>query len=105
MDTFANESIEIVAERRLNFTNNFSFAEATDEQILDMARQVGASGPDAILILCTNLRGAPLAEQIEREMGSPVLDSVVLGLLGGLRSISVDFSHVSHAGQVCGWAW
>jgi maleate isomerase len=105
MDTFANESIEIVAERRLNFTNNFSFAEATGGQILDMARQVGASRPDAILILCTNLRGAPLVEQIEREMGSPVLDSVVLGLLGGLRSISVDFSHVSHAGQVCGWTW
>jgi maleate isomerase len=105
MDTFANESIEIVAERRLNFTNNFSFAEATGGQILDMARQVGASRPDAILILCTNLRGAPLVEQIEREMGSPVLDSVVLGLLGGLRSMSVDFSHVTHAGQVCAWTW
>jgi maleate isomerase len=54
MDTFANESIEIVAERRLNFTDNFSFAEATGGQILDMARQVGASRPDAILILCTS---------------------------------------------------
>jgi maleate isomerase len=105
MDTFANESIEIVAERRLNFTDNFNFAEATDDQILDMARQVGASRPDAILILCTNLRGAPLVEQIEREMGTPVLDSVVLGLLGGLRSMSVDFSQVTHAGQVCGWTW
>ena len=70
-----------------------------------MARQVGASRPDAILILRTNLRGAPLIEEIEREARTPVLDSVVLGLLGGLRSISVDFSHVSHAGQVCGWTW
>jgi maleate isomerase len=105
IDTFANESIEIVAERRLNFTDNFSFAEATGGQILDMAREVGASRPNAILILCTNLRGAPLVEQIEREMGTPVLDSVVLGLLGGLRSMSVDFWHVTHAGQVCGWTW
>ena len=105
IETFAKESIDIVTERRLNFTDNFSFAEATDEQILDMARQVGASRPDAILILCTNLRGAPLVEEIEREARTPVLDSVVLGLLGGLRSISVDFSHVSHAGQVCGWTW
>jgi maleate isomerase len=105
MDTFANESIEIVAERRLNFTENFSFAEATGAQILDMARQVGASRPDAILILCTNLRGAPLVQQIEREMETPVLDSVVLGLLGGLRSMSVGFSHVAHTGQVCGWTW
>jgi maleate isomerase len=105
VDTFANESIEIVAERRLNFTDNFSFAEATGGQILDMAREVGASRPDAILILCTNLRGAPLVQQIEREMETPVLDSVVLGLLGGLRSMSVGFSHVAHTGQVCGWTW
>jgi hypothetical protein len=34
-----------------------------------------------------------------------VLDSVVLGLLGGLRSMSVDFSRISRAGQVCGWTW
>jgi maleate isomerase len=105
VETFANESIEIVAERRLNLTDNFNFAEATGSQILDMARQVGASRPDATLILCTNLRGAPLVDQIEREMGTPVLDSVVLGLLGGLRSMSVDFSHVAHAGQVCEWTW
>jgi maleate isomerase len=105
IETFAKESIEIVSECRLNFTDNFSFAEATDTQILDMARQVGASRPDAILILCTNLRGAPLVERIELEMGTPVLDSVVLGLLGGLRSISADFSHVTRAGQVCAWTW
>jgi maleate isomerase len=105
IETFANECIEIVAESRLNFTDNFSFAEATDVQILDMAREVGAARPDAILMLCTNLRGAPLVEQIEREMGTPVLDSVVLGLLGGLRSMSVDFAHVAHAGQVCEWTW
>jgi maleate isomerase len=105
IETFAKESIEVVAERRLNFTDNFSFAEATEVQILDMARQVGALRPDAILILCTNLQGAPLVEQIERETGTPVLDSVVLGLLGGLRSMSVHFSPLAHAGQVCGWTW
>jgi maleate isomerase len=105
IETFANESIEVVAESRLNFTDNFSFAEATDVQILDMAREVGASRPDAIFILCTNLRGAPLVQQIEREMDTPVLDSVVLGLLGGLRSMSMEFSHVAHAGQVSEWTW
>jgi maleate isomerase len=105
VEAFAKESIEVVAERHLNFTDNFSFAEATDDQILDMARQVGESRADAILILCTNLRGAPLVERIERDVRTPVLDSVVLGLLGGLRSMSVDFSRISRAGQVCGWTW
>jgi maleate isomerase len=105
VDTFAKESIDVVAERHLSLTNNFSFAEATDDQILDMAQQLGALRPEAILILCTNLRGAPLVERLECDLGAPVLDSVVLGLLGGLRSISVDFSHVSHAGRVCGWKW
>jgi maleate isomerase len=105
IERFANVSIDVVAERRLDITDNFSFAEATADQILGMARQVGESRPDAILILCTNLRGAPLVERIEREVRIPVLDSVVLGLLGGLRSMSVDFSGVSHVGQVCRWTW
>ncbi len=105
VETLEKEGIEVVVERHLDLTDNFSFAEVAVDQILDMARQAGASGPDAILILCTNLRGAPLVERIERELQTPVLDSVVLGLLGGLRSMSVDFSHIRHAGRVCGWTW
>jgi maleate isomerase len=105
IETFASESIAVVGERHLNLTANFSFAEVTDDQIMEMAEQVGASQPEAILILCTNLRGAPLVQRIERELRIPVLDSVVVSLLAGLRSISVDFSHVSYGGQVCGWKW
>jgi maleate isomerase len=105
IETFAAESIDVVAEQCLNLQDNFSFGEVTDAQMLDMARQVGASHPEAILILCTNLRAAPLVQQIESDLRIPVLDSVVVGLLGALRSISVDFSHMTHLGQVCGWKW
>ncbi len=98
------EMIDVVAERA-STSPTISASLGNRRPNLDMARRVGASRPGAILILCTNLRGAQLVEQIEREVRTPVLDSVVLGLLGGLRSISVDFSHVPHAGEVCGWTW
>jgi maleate isomerase len=70
-----------------------------------MAEQVGALGAEAILILCTNLGGAPLVQRIECKLQLPVLDSDVFGLLGGLRSISVDFSNLSLAGRVRRWKW
>jgi len=105
IETFAKESIDVMVERHLSLTENLMVAETTDDQILGMVEQVGASRPEAILILCTNLKGAPLVRAIERKLKLPVLDSVVLGLLGGLRSISVDFSHLSRAGQVCEWKW
>jgi hypothetical protein len=45
-----------------------------------MAEQVGALGAEAILILCTNLGGAPLVQRIECKLQLPVLDSDVFGL-------------------------
>ena len=38
IETFAKESIDVVAERCLNLQDNFSFGEVTDVQMLDMAR-------------------------------------------------------------------
>ncbi|MEO6943842.1 MAG: Asp/Glu racemase, partial [Lacisediminihabitans sp.] len=36
--------------------------------------------PDAIIYLCTNLYGAPIVEQVERETGIAALDSVAVTL-------------------------
>jgi maleate isomerase len=41
-----------------------------------MTRQVATARPDAIAIICTNLRGAPLVEELERELGVPIYDTI-----------------------------
>ena len=73
---YSASGIEIVAERHLGLEDNFSFSEVTSAQLLAMSREVAQAKPDAIAILCTNLRGAALVEQLEAELGIPVYDSV-----------------------------
>lgn len=86
--TYAAEGIEVVADERLEITDNFSFGEVPEQRLAEMIR-AAAPGAQAVALVCTNLRGAFAAAELEPELGIPVLDSVsvtlwkALDLLGG----------------------
>jgi maleate isomerase len=69
-----------VAERHVGLRDNFSFANVPADDIAGMIRAVAAAGPDAIVIVCTNMDGASLAAALERETGVPVYDSIATAL-------------------------
>lgn len=77
---YTAEGFDVVAEHHLSDPGNFSFATYDAAQILAMCRRAATQQPDAILIFCTNFRGAGVAETIEAETGIPVLDSVSAAL-------------------------
>ena len=87
---YAKSGFECVAERHLQRRDNFSFSEVTDEQIREMTREVAKSKPQAISIFCTNLRGAPLVEELEKETGIPIYDTISTVVWKGLRQCGVD---------------
>ena len=68
------------AERHSGLTDNFAFAEVSERDIDGMARAVAIAGVDAIAIVCTNMRAAPLVERLEAELGVPVYDSIATTL-------------------------
>jgi maleate isomerase len=78
--TYSPEGIKITGSVALGYSDNESFARVTPKELLAPSRQLAADLPDALVYLCTNLNGAPLAETIERETGVPVLDSIALTL-------------------------
>ena len=94
LETFAQEGFACAAERHLGDRGNFSFSEYDGATIAELVRAVAAARPQAISILCTNLRGAPLAASLERELGIPILDSVATALWGSLRLAGVDTRRV-----------
>jgi maleate isomerase len=94
---YSSLGIECVAERHLGVSDNFSFSEVSERQIRDMTAQVAAARPDAIAIVCTNLRGAPLADELEHELGVPVCDSVSTAVWKSLLLAGID------ARRVIGW--
>ena len=80
--------------------DNFSFSEVTDDQMRVMTRDVAAAKPDAIAIVCTNMRGAPLAEELEAAHGIPVYDTVSTTVWKSLKIAGVDTERVKGWGRI-----
>src|SRR6202795_3577725 len=59
-------------ERHLGLQDNFSFSEVPVAQLENMTRDVAKERPDAIAIICTNLRAAPSVAKLEHETGIPI---------------------------------
>lgn len=95
--------VEVVAERHCGIRVNHDFALVEPSQLKDMMREVAGEKPQAIITYCTNLRAAQLAEEIENELGIPLLDTVSTTVWGQLRAVGADPSQIKGWGQVFGW--
>jgi maleate isomerase len=98
--TYAANSIHCGTERHLGLSDNFSFAEVTEQQMTRMVREVARDGCDAIAILCTNMRGAPLVAALEREIEIPIYDSVAVTLWACLKATGIDTTALSPWGRL-----
>jgi maleate isomerase len=96
--------VEVVAERHLGIRVNHNFANVEPATLLAMMREVAAAGPQAITTFCTNLRAAPLAPRVERELGIPLLDTVSTTVWGMLRAAKVSPSQVRDWGELFQWS-
>ena len=85
------------ADPGLGIQENFAFADVTAATLTAMIRSVAARQPDAIAVLCTNLRAAPLVAALEAELGIPIYDTVATALWKSLALAGVD------PGRVSGW--
>ena len=94
---YASSGFECVSERHLRDRGNFSFSEVSEMQIADMVREVAAEKPQAITVFCTNLRGAPVADALEKETGIPVYDTVSTAVWKSMKIAGAD------PGRVKGW--
>lgn len=97
---FAARGFDCVAGQRLNLTDGFAYALTTEAQLAAMLRTVAEAKPDAGVILCTNLKGAPLVAEIEAETGMAVYDSICTTLWGCLRLVGYDTSRVKGWGKI-----
>lgn len=94
---FGAEGFELVAERHLGIKVNFGFSEIEADTIAGMVRDVANARPQAIIVFCTNMDGASLAEGMEREAGIPIYDTIATAVWASLRTAGV------HPDRVKGW--
>lgn len=97
---YAAIGFECVAEKHLRDRGNFSFSEVSETQIADMIRAVAAEKPHAITVFCTNLRGAPVADALEKETGIPVYDTVSAAVWKSMKIAGADPKRVKGWGRL-----
>lgn len=97
---FRKEGFDCIADQHAGIKVNFDFSEISAETMTRMARAVAQAKPQAITIFCTNMKGAPLAEPLERELGIPIYDTVSLAVWASLRIAGVDPSRVQGWGRL-----
>lgn len=100
IDNYAEIGIETVAERHSGRSDNFSFAEVSEAEIEAMCEDVAQSRPDAIAIVCTNMRGPLIAPALEKRLGIPVLDSVSFTLWASLRQAHIPMHALAEYGRL-----
>ena len=97
---YAGAGFECVAERHLRKHDNFSFSEVGADEIRRMVREVAREKPQAITVFCTGLRAAPLVDELERELGIPIYDTIATVVWKSLKQAGVDPSRVKGWGRL-----
>jgi maleate isomerase len=85
-----SQGLNCVAERHLSLIDNFSFAEVPEAEVARLCEEVVREGSDAVVVLCTNMRGAALAERLEQKLSVGVFDSIAVTLWACLIATGVD---------------
>lgn len=97
---YAKAGFECVGEQHLKDRGNFSFSEYTEERIADLIRTVAKSKPQAISVFCTNMRGAPVVERLEKELGIPIYDTVATSVWKSMKMAGADPRRVKGWGRL-----
>jgi maleate isomerase len=97
---YAGLGIEITSERHLEDRGNWSFATYGEARIAELIREVAEAKPDAVTVLCTNFRGAPVVAELEQQLGLPIYDSVATALWQSLKVAGVDTRRVNGWGSL-----
>ncbi|MFP6705060.1 MAG: aspartate/glutamate racemase family protein [Alphaproteobacteria bacterium] len=90
LDNYRAAGFNCLAERHLGISDNFSFSEISEDQVEAMCREVAAEGARAIAIICTNMRGAALAQRLEAELDITIYDSISVVVLRALELAGLD---------------
>jgi maleate isomerase len=100
LDNYSKLGVTCQGERHLNLQDNFSFSEVPVAQLEQMTRDVAAEKPDAIAVICTNLRVAPSTAKLEQETGIPVYDTIATVVWKCLKLAGVDTRRVTGWGSL-----
>jgi maleate isomerase len=100
LENYQKLGIACQSERHLGLQDNFSFAEVPVAQLEAMTLDVAKEKPEAIAIICTNLRAAPSVAKLEHQTGIPIYDTIATVVWKSLKLAGVDTRRVTGWGTL-----
>ena len=100
METWSRSGITCVSERHLGLSENFAFQRVHGEDIQRMADAVVDQECEAIVIVCTNVKGALFAAKLEERLKIPVIDSISVTMRACLDIVRYAFKDSPRWGTI-----
>ncbi|PLC52152.1 maleate cis-trans isomerase [Pollutimonas nitritireducens] len=79
--------IEVVHAKGLGMVDNLAVGRLDDNSALELAREIDRPDAEAIVLACTNWKTMGVIEQLEQELGKPVLSTTQVSIWAALQMI------------------
>ena len=80
-----DEGFEVVSFHGLGMVDDEPINSLTREQIKDLIRCADCAEAEAVCLLCTSIKGVDILEEMEQELGKPVITAIQATFLESLR--------------------
>lgn len=87
---FRRAGHDVVAASAGGVSDNRSMAYVSEDRVRALVHEAASDAADCILIYCTGVAGAHLADELEQAYGKPVFDSVAVTLWKVLTMIGIE---------------
>jgi maleate isomerase len=89
-EVYAAAGFTCVGAANASVSTNREMAHVTPQQVRDLVRAADRPDAEAILFVCTGVAAAQLVEELEAELGKPIVDSVAVVVWKALQLIGVE---------------
>jgi maleate isomerase len=87
---FEAAGLEVIGAGNLNIRDSFRLAEPTPAVLRNLGRRTWKADADALVITCLNTRSHTVIDELEQEIGRPVVTSTQATLWHGLRLAGIE---------------
>lgn len=87
---YTKQGFPVVGTAHLGIRENVEIGATGPEPIRALLREAAESKPDCIAVVCTNFNATDLVEEMEAELGIPIVDSIVVTFWEACRLAGVD---------------
>lgn len=90
IEVYKSHGVHVVSEAHLGEAVNQTIGSFSPDAIRNALRASDSSEAQCIAVVCTNFAATPLVEEMEKELGKPIIDSTAAAFWKGCRLAGVD---------------